>query len=147
MSKKQDRNQLFNAICVFGGVAALGSSLIYLFVPDGTVKFFGGIPTPTTNTWIPVVAAGDILCAYLLFEAARTSSAEVKRLGVRGLGLYMAFHLGAFVRGHLYSEPQPLQMLAIYASMALGTVPFVLWWGVLHPPRDAGEQVSTEEPN
>ena len=140
MSKKQFRiYQHFNSICVFGGVAALGSSLLYLFVPDGTVKFFGGVPTPTTNTWIPVVAAGDILCAYLLFEAARTSSAEVKRLGVRGLGLYMAFHLGAFVRGHLYSEPQPPHMLAIYASMALGTIPFVLWWGVLHPPHDDAE--------
>lgn len=132
---------LLNAIFIFGGITSFLSSLLYLFLPDGTVIYFGGVPSPSTNTWVPIVAAGDILCAFLLFAAARSDSAEVKRLVVLSLGVYMIFHLGAFVRGHFFSGvPQPTHVLATYCAMGTLTLPIVLWWGFLHPPQEREKQ-------
>lgn len=41
------------------------SVFLYVFLPDGTAKFFGGQPTPTTNFWVTIAGGGDSLVAFL----------------------------------------------------------------------------------
>jgi len=118
------------------GLLAAFSCCLYIVFPDQTVITFGGKPTLTTNTWVPIVAAGDGLCAFLLLYSAIKGSGELKRVLIFGMGVFSAIHIGGFIRGHIVNEKQPAHFLVGYAVALLSSVAGIIWWGILHPPTD-----------
>lgn len=48
------------------------SSLLYLFFPGETMKYFGGTPTTSAEFWVQVVASGDILVGFRALMGLRT---------------------------------------------------------------------------
>jgi hypothetical protein len=79
------------------------------------------------------VAAGDVLAAFLCANGALSTDPAIKTLTVRGLGLYVTFHMGAFLWGHLSGrskgEPHPPVMVGFYCASLLAAIAGVLRWG------------------
>jgi uncharacterized PurR-regulated membrane protein YhhQ (DUF165 family) len=117
------------------GAAAVVSSVLYLVVPGGTIKYFKGVETPTARTWVRTVAAGDIICAYLCYVALY-GNAETKKIVVRGFGLYNIFHMGAFLYGHLKDGAHPPSMVGQYISSLIFGSFAAYYWGFYRPPVD-----------
>jgi len=87
----------------------LASVPLYLFSPRGTVQHFSSAhaaaPPAVTEMWVRAVAAGDVLAAYLSFQAYRSRSSELRQLAMRSLALYCIFHMGAFLHAHYRHQP------------------------------------------
>lgn len=90
------------------GVNLLGagaSVFLYLLVPAGTVKSFGGsVNNESAASWCSIVAAGDALVSFLAAVALRYRTPEsssdhtrIRALALTGIGLYCALHGGAFI--------------------------------------------------
>jgi len=54
------------------------SVFLYLFVASGTAKFWGGVPTATSDGWVRTVGSGDALVSFLAFCAVRTFGGSKK---------------------------------------------------------------------
>ncbi len=119
---------LQNAYFVGGMLFPLSSAPLYLFVPSGTVKFFGGKPTPSAAFWCSLAAGGDILFAYLCYTAWRSKSLEVRKLVFRANAIFRIFHFGGFLFHHLFTEPHPAGYGVGYAvAMTLGLLAGFVW--------------------
>jgi hypothetical protein len=72
MSVWLDRYFLLNSF--LPGISVIG----YLGFPEGTIRYFGGQPTPTAAAWCRIMGAGDALIAYMSYYASQSKSKEVK---------------------------------------------------------------------
>jgi hypothetical protein len=109
----------------------VASSCLYLFVPAGTVAYFGGAPTPTATFWCTTAAMGDAVSALWCYTALRANTACALRDAARGLLLFALVHMGAFVRGNYLIEPLTggaSYVVALLAGVALGS-----WFGFYRP--------------
>lgn len=92
-------------LMILNAVTPLASVPLYFCLPFGTVKFWGGSSDNAHAAfWCQIVAAGDLLVAYLWFTALRSNfngCGEVRRVIIRGQGLYCLFHFLAFGRASL----------------------------------------------
>lgn len=120
------------------GILAGVSVPLYLKRPDAAIINFGGTPTPTSRFWIQTVAGGDALIAFLCFEALRSGSPATKQLVAKSIGVYNAFHMGAFINGHLKHEPQPQGLGVSVVSLIIGSAAS-LYWGFLPAIRGANK--------
>ena len=102
------------------------SSCLYLFVPAGTVTYFGGVATPSATFWCSTAATGDAVSALWCATALRNNTPAGYRDAARGLMLFSVVHLGAFARGHFLIEPHAgggaVYVLGVLAGIAVG------WW-------------------
>jgi hypothetical protein len=102
------------------------SSCLYLFLPAGTVAFFGGIATPSATFWCSTAATGDAVSALWCATALQKHTASGYREAARGLLMFSTIHLGAFARAHYFIEPHPgggaTYILGILFGCAFG------WW-------------------
>mmetsp|Transcript_8882 Transcript_8882/g.20361 ORF Transcript_8882/g.20361 Transcript_8882/m.20361 type:complete len:135 (-) Transcript_8882:1807-2211(-) len=111
---------------------------LYLFVPHGTVKHFGGEVSGTAAMWCTTVAAGDALCSYLSYHGIRAKTTEAKRLCIRSVGIYALLHMGIFHYGHTVLDPQPNKWQHIPAvAMSLAAL---CYWGIFRPPTVENEE-------
>ena len=127
------RAWLWLAICVDAV-----STCLYLFLPAGTVVYFGGVASPTATFWCTTAATGDSVSALWCLSALRANSARELRDAARGLLLFSVVHLGAFVHGHYFIERLTggaSYAGAMLAGMALGT-----WFGFLRPVQVPGAE-------
>ena len=115
------------------------SSCLYLFVPAGTVAYFGGIATPSATFWCSTAATGDAVSALWCATALRNNTPAGYRDAARGLMLFSVVHLGAFARGHFLIEPHAgggaVYVLGVLLGLAVGG-----WFGfyrtlVVAPPQ------------
>ncbi|CAF1149160.1 unnamed protein product [Adineta ricciae] len=72
------------------------SSLLYLFLPGETMKYFGHSPTPSGEFWVQVVASGDILIGFLALVELRTKYNDVSKLILQSIAIYTIFHMSTF---------------------------------------------------
>jgi hypothetical protein len=109
-------------------VVDVSSSCLYLFLPAGTVVFFGGVPTPSAIFWCSTAATGDAVSALWCATALRRHTPSGYRDAARGLLLFTIVHLGAFARGHYAIEPHPGGGAAYVLWMLVGCL-IGLWFG------------------
>ena len=106
------------------------SSCLYLFLPAGTVVFFGGIATPSATFWCSTAATGDAVSALWCATALQKHTASGYREAARGLLAFSLVHLGAFARAHYFIEPHPgggaQYILGLLLACVLG------WWFGFH---------------
>jgi hypothetical protein len=112
-------------------------SFLNFKVPYGTSLYFG---TPKSSAfhsafWVRIVAAGDVLVAYLAYVAARSHSAEIRTLAVRGIGLYSFFHFSSFLYGHSSEFPMPVSMVFFCVQSLVVFALVFVWYGVILPCR------------
>ena len=108
------------------------SSLLYLFVPDGTIRYFGGIPTPSGEFWVQVVASGDIVIGFLALSGLKTRNSEVLKLIFRAICVYNIFHISTFWYNHTFREPHPSGS-TFYIVLSIISVIACGWWGWWKP--------------
>jgi len=107
---------------------------LYMLVPVGAVKNFGGDSSPTALFWCQLVGGGDALMAYLMGWAFFTRSAEVRRNCLRGLGVYCVFHFVGFLRGaYSYGQHISTAMIVQFWCSLLFSVGVSLWFGWIRP--------------
>ena len=121
------RERPLDAWLALGGVLAAASVPLYVFLPSGSIRNFGGTPSPTACMWVQTVAAGDALVAFLAWEALRSGSVETKRLAARAIGVYNLLHMGSFINGHLNHVPSPQGLGVPVASLILGSAASAYW--------------------
>ena len=81
------------------------STFLYLLLPGGTAEFFGDKNTEDVRHWVTIVAAGDVLLAYLCIEALRLKDKQIKALVFRAAAIYLTFHMGAFFCNYINRDP------------------------------------------
>lgn len=118
----------------FGSLAItpLPSILLYVLSPAGTVKFFGGVPSPSSRFWCSIAASGDALVSYLAWYVLLSGgvSREIEKLVVRGTAIYAMFHFGGFFFWHLRGEePHPMGP-AMYVGGLAGSLAGLIAWGL-----------------
>ena len=104
------------------------SSCLYLFLPAGTVAYFGGVATPSATFWCSTAATGDAVSALWCATALRQHTASGYREAARGLLLFAVSHLGAFARAHYFIEPHPGGGVTYIFGILFGCV-FGWWFG------------------
>ena len=121
------------------------SSCLYLFVPAGTVAYFGGVATPSATFWCSTAATGDAVSALWCATALRNNTPAGYRDAARGMLLFAVIHLGAFARGHFMIEPHPGGGASYVLGILVG-VAFGYWFGfhrTLVVPPSATEALSS----
>ena len=104
------------------------SSCLYLFLPAGTVVYFGGVATPSATFWCSTAATGDAVSALWCATALQKHTASGYREAARGLLMFSLIHLGAFARAHYFIEPHPGGGAAYILGILFGCV-FGGWFG------------------
>ena len=104
------------------------SSCLYLFLPAGTVAYFGGVATPSATFWCSTAATGDAVSALWCATALRRHTASGYREAARGLLLFAVIHLGAFARAHYFIEPHPGGGASYIFGILFGIL-FGWWFG------------------
>jgi len=104
------------------------SSCLYLFLPAGTVAYFGGVASPSATFWCSTAATGDAVSALWCATALRQHTASGYREAARGLLLFAVIHLGAFARAHYFIEPHPGGGASYIFGILFGCV-FGWWFG------------------
>lgn len=108
------------------------SSLLYIFFPNETIKHFGGIPTPSAEFWVQVVASGDILIGFLAFVGLRTRNNEVLKLILQAIAIYNLFHMSTFWYDHTFRKAHP-NGPAFYIILLVTSIIACGWWGWWRP--------------
>jgi hypothetical protein len=106
------------------------STCLYLFVPAGTVSFFGGVPTPSATFWCSTAATGDAVSAAWCATALRNNTPQGYRDAARGLMVFSVVHLGAFARGHFFIEAHTGGGAGYVIGLVVGLP--LLWWYSFH---------------
>jgi len=126
---------LLDTFFLLGTTAGL-SSVLYYALPEGTAKFFGATEVSTvTKSWVRIVSAGDALYAYL-YIVGLYSPASVKKMIVRGLGLFGILHFSAFYLAHRDGPPHPKGYPEGYLMSCALAAAGGLWFGFIRPPTD-----------
>ena len=125
------RRRIWITYLLMNAVGAGLSVFLYLIVPAGSVKFFGGDQTSlSAASWCSIVGAGDLLVSFLAFVALLlrlTRHASVMMIvAMIGIGLYSVFHSGAYLYSHLYRSAG----FAIPSNMLPGII-LMFFFGIL----------------
>jgi len=104
------------------------STCLYLFVPAGTVAFFGGVATPSATFWCSTAATGDAVSAAWCATALCKNTPEGYREAARGLMVFSVVHLGAFARGHYFIEAHKGGGEGYVLGLVVG-LPLLWWYG------------------
>jgi hypothetical protein len=75
--------RVLTAYLALAGVLSALSVPLYVLEPAGSALRYGGVPSPTSNTWVTIVAPGNALCAVLALSGVFSYSPFVRRLAVR----------------------------------------------------------------
>jgi len=121
--------RFLDGFLIFNCVLVLVSVCGYYLHPAGTITHFGGTPTPSAIVWVRIVASGDLLLAFLMWNAYKAPPA-VQALTVKSMGFYTTFHCGGFLWGHYFVEPQPTSSVAM--NMQGFLIAFLLVWYYLY---------------
>ena len=64
------------------------SVYLYVFLTEGTIKFFKGTPSDTAMFWTRVVGSADALFAYLSLVGLFTNSNKLIKVILKGQFIY-----------------------------------------------------------
>jgi hypothetical protein len=125
------------------------STCLYLFLPAGTVAFFGGVATPSATFWCSTAATGDAVSAAWCATALRNNTPAGYRDAARGLLVFSIVHLGAFARGHYLIEAHKGGGAGYVLCLIVGLP--LLWWYGFHatffvPPTAAAAAAAAAAP-
>lgn len=121
--------QTYYLIC---GSTAGFSSILYIFSPSGTIKYFGGIPSSSNQLWTQLTSAGDLLISYLCYvgyKNSKSSNTELQSIIIRGMTVYSLFHFGLFLNHHLRVQKHPHGGLFLYAGSLACALGALFKWG------------------
>jgi uncharacterized membrane protein YphA (DoxX/SURF4 family) len=116
------------------------SSVLYIFFPGETMKYFGGTPTPSGEFWVQVVASGDIVIGFLALVGLKTRNNEVLQLVLEAIAVYNIFHMSTFWYDHLFRKSHP-KGPASYIIPLVSSIMACVWWGWWKP-----HQFNTNKP-
>ena len=108
------------------------SSLLYLFFPGETMKYFGGTPTTSAQFWVQVVASGDILIGFLALVGLKTRNTEVLKLVLRAIAVYNICHMSTFWYDHTFRIAHPRGSIS-YIILLVVSLMACAWWGWQRP--------------
>jgi hypothetical protein len=108
------------------------SSLLYIFFPGETIKYFGGTPTSTGEFWVQVVASGDIVIGFLALIGLKTHHNEVLKSVLQAIAVYNIFHMSTFWYDHVFRKAHP-NGPAFYIILLLTSIIVCGWWGWWKP--------------
>ncbi|UJR24427.1 hypothetical protein I4U23_005803 [Adineta vaga] len=109
------------------------SSLLYLFFPGETMKYFGDLPTSSGQFWVRVVASGDILVGFLAFIGLRTRNNEILKLVLQSIAIYTLFHMSTFWYDHTFRKQHPNGPI-FYIILLVMSLAACGWWPWWKPP-------------
>ncbi|CAF3627186.1 unnamed protein product [Rotaria sp. Silwood1] len=119
------------------------SSLLYLLVPGGTIKYFGGVPTPSAKFWVQVVASGDIVIGFLALAGLKTRNSQVLQLIFQAIGVYNIFHMSTFWFNHLFREAHPAGPSFYISALIISSIACG-YWGWWNPYQFDSEHIKTK---
>ena len=108
------------------------SSLLYIFFPGETMKYFGGTPTTSGEFWVQVVASGDIVVGFLALVGLKTRNNEVLKLVLQAIAVYCIFHMSTFWYDHVFRKAHP-KGPASYIILLVTSIMAYGWWGWWKP--------------
>ena len=94
------------------------SSILYIFFPGETMKYFGGIPSSSGKFWVQVVASGDILIGFLALVGLRTRNNEVLKLILQAIAVYSLFHMSTFYYDHAFRKSTSQWFCSLYCYVS-----------------------------
>jgi hypothetical protein len=84
-----------NIYLLMFSLGATFSVFLYLFLTEGTIKFFNGTVTPTAMFWTKTIASGDLLIGFIGFRAL-IGDFSMKKFAVQCNFVYGVLHFGSF---------------------------------------------------
>lgn len=122
------------------------SSLLYIFFPDETMKYFGGIPTSSAAFWVQVVASGDVLIGFLALVGLRTRNTEVLKLVLQAIAVYNIFHMCTFWYDHTFRKTHPRGPISYIILLVISLIAcgWWVWLRPYHPNNESLIQNKTE---
>jgi uncharacterized membrane protein YphA (DoxX/SURF4 family) len=108
------------------------SSLLYIFFPGETMKYFGGTSTSSGEFWVQVVASGDIVIGFLALIGLRTRNNEVLKLVLQAIAIYNIFHMSTFWYDHVFRKAHPYGP-ASYIILLVTSIIACGWWSWWRP--------------
>lgn len=113
-----------------GFLTPIPSIALYVLVPGGTVKHFGGQISNSSKFWCSLTASGDAVIAYLMLTGIldKGKNPWLFKLIVRSSFLYSIFHFGGFWYWHTFGEKHP-QGAAMYPTALAMCLAALIAWG------------------
>ena len=99
---------------------------LYLISPSGTASYFGGTPSSTSDSWVRIVASGDLLLAYICYSLANKEE-ELQNLALRSVGIYGVFHCGSYLAAHYLDNPMNVGQVVNLGVSTLICVAAYFW--------------------
>ena len=114
-----------------GFLIPLPSICLSLFLPGGTVEYFGGNPTSTAKFWCSLTASGDIVISILCwFVLSNPKNLPLRRAVLTALAFYALLYFGMIAKAHFTVDPVPggpvpyiLGVLVTWAAFAVWGLP------------------------
>jgi hypothetical protein len=111
-----------------GFLAPIPSIILYVFLTEGTVEYFGGTPSPTALFWCSIAASGDSIVSAMSYSVLKyPRNMELRRSVLWGMAVYSIFHFGGFLRAHYTHEPHPAGPVGYFLAIITTWAAYFAW--------------------
>ncbi len=125
---EHDLTPLQKAFFWAGFLLPLPSICLHLFLPGGTVEYFGGNPSPVAKFWCSLTASGDaaisVICWFVL---SNPKNLALRRAALSALAIYSLLHFGLFAKAHFTVAPVPAGPVGYVLAVVLSCAAYWFW--------------------